>query len=317
VAVEVPLMVRRPGVGELIGMAVDAVVHERREEPPLVEAAGEKFNGRSRRVHLTAGKTAARRHDARFLGGLRRALVPVALLILWQIGSSSGWWSSLVLPSPLTIGATFVALVRDGTLPQNLAVSLQRVVIGAGIGITTGITLGIVSGLWRVGEESFDAILQMMRTLPYLVMLPLFVIWFGIDEFPKILIIAIGTSMPMYLNTFSGVRSVDKRLVEMAQSFGLNRVRLILTVIIPGAMPSILTGLRYSLGIGWLALVVAEQINARAGLGYLISDAQSLFLTDVLLVCVVTYAILGLLSDVTARLLERQLLSWRGSAARW
>jgi sulfonate transport system permease protein len=190
-------------------------------------------------------------------------------------------------------------------------------VIGAGIGITTGISLGIVSGLWRVGEESFDAILQMMRTLPYLVMLPLFVIWFGIDEFPKILIIAIGTSMPMYLNTFSGVRNVDKRLVEMAQSFGLNRVRLILTVIIPGAMPSILTGLRYSLGIGWLALVVAEQINARAGLGYLISDAQSLFLTDVLLVCVVTYAILGLLSDVTARLLERQLLSWRGSAARW
>lgn len=298
-------------------MALEAAVHERREEPPLVVAAGEKFNGRSRRVHLTAGKTAARPHDARFLGGLRRALVPVGLLILWQIGSSSGWWSSLVLPSPLTIGATFVALVRDGTLPQNLAVSLQRVVIGASIGITTGITLGIVSGLWRVGEESFDAILQMMRTLPYLVMLPLFVIWFGIDEFPKILIIAIGTSMPMYLNTFSGVRSVDKRLVEMAQSFGLDRVRLILTVIIPGAMPSILTGLRYSLGIGWLALVVAEQINARAGLGYLISDAQSLFLTDVLLVCVVTYAILGLQSDVIARLLERQLLSWRGSVARW
>jgi sulfonate transport system permease protein len=191
------------------------------------------------------------------------------------------------------------------------------VVIGAGIGITTGITLGVVSGLWRIGEESFDAILQMMRTLPYLVMLPLFVIWFGIDEFPKILIIAIGTSMPMYLNTFSGVRNVDKRLIEMAHSFGLNRLRLIFTVIVPGAMPSILTGLRYSLGIGWLALVVAEQINARSGLGYLISDAQSLFLTDVLLVCVVTYAALGLLSDVTARLLERRLLSWRGSSARW
>jgi sulfonate transport system permease protein len=298
-------------------MALEAAVHERLTDSPLVAAAGEKFNGRSRRVHLTAGGTAARRHDARLFGGLRRALVPLAVLVVWQVGSSSGWWSSLVLPSPLTIGATFVALIRDGTLPQNLVVSLQRVVIGASIGITIGITLGIVSGLWRIGEESFDAILQMMRTLPYLVMLPLFVIWFGIDEFPKILIIAIGTSMPMYLNTFSGVRNVDKRLVEMAQSFGLNRVRLILTVVIPGAMPSILTGLRYSLGIGWLALVVAEQINARAGLGYLISDAQSLFLTDVLLVCVVTYAMLGLLSDVTARLLERRLLRWRGSAARW
>lgn len=299
-------------------MALEVVVHERLANPPAVETAGEQqLNGHTRRVHLTAGKTAVWRHDARFLAGIRRALVPLALLVVWQIGSSSGWWSSLVLPSPVAIAGTFVALVRDGTLPENLAVSLQRVVIGAGIGITTGIALGVVSGLWRVGEESFDAILQMMRTLPYLVMLPLFVIWFGIDEFPKILIIAIGTSMPMYLNTFSGVRNVDKRLVEMAQSFGLNRIQLILAVVIPGAMPSILTGLRYSLGIGWLALVVAEQINARAGLGYLISDAQSLFLTDVLLVCVVTYAVLGLLSDVTARLLERQLLSWRGSVARW
>ncbi|HEY2597863.1 MAG TPA: ABC transporter permease [Candidatus Dormibacteraeota bacterium] len=299
-------------------MAIEAVVRERPAGPPPTDAAAEqRLDGRSRRVHLTVGKTAARRHDVRFLGGLRRTLVPLALIAVWEIGSSSGWWSSLILPSPLAIGSTFVALVRDGTLPQNLAVSLQRVVIGAGIGITTGITLGIVSGLWRIGEESFDAILQMMRTLPYLVMLPLFVIWFGIDEFPKILIIAIGTSMPMYLNTFSGVRNVDRRLVEMAQSFGLNRVRLILTVIIPGAMPSILTGLRYSLGVGWLALVVAEQINARAGLGFLISDAQSLFLTDVLLVCVVTYAALGLLSDVTARLLERRLLSWRGSSQRW
>jgi sulfonate transport system permease protein len=305
-------------VGELNSLAVETVVHERLADTPSAEPAGEQhLNRRSRRVRLTAGKTAARRHDARFLGGLRRSVVPLALLVLWQIGSSSGWWSSLILPSPIAIGGTFVALVRDGTLPQNLAVSLQRVVIGAGIGITTGITLGVVSGLWRIGEESFDAILQMMRTLPYLVMLPLFVIWFGIDEFPKILIIAIGTSMPMYLNTFSGVRNVDKRLIEMAHSFGLNRLRLIFTVIVPGAMPSILTGLRYSLGIGWLALVVAEQINARSGLGYLISDAQSLFLTDVLLVCVVTYAALGLLSDVTARLLERRLLSWRGSSARW
>jgi sulfonate transport system permease protein len=262
-------------------------------------------------------KTSDRKSDARFLGGFRRALVPIALVILWQIGSTSGWWSSLVLPSPVAVWSEFVVLVKDGTLPQNLLVSLQRVVVGASFGITAGVTLGIVSGLWRVGEESLDAILQMMRTLPYLVMLPLFVIWFGIDEFPKILIIAIGTAMPMYLNTFSGVRNVDKRLVEMAQSFGLNRLRLILTVIIPGAMPSILTGLRYSLGIGWLALVVAEQINARAGLGFLISDAQSLFLTDVLLVCVMTYAVLGLLTDLTARSLERVLLSWRGSLARW
>jgi sulfonate transport system permease protein len=301
-------------------VGVEAAVHRQSlADVSVTENVSDELPaGRGRRVHLSVTKASQRQSgDARFLGGIRRALVPIALVILWQLGSTYGWWSSLVLPSPVAVGNEFVTLVRDGTLPQNLLVSLQRVAIGATIGIATGTTLGIISGLWRVGEESFDAILQMMRTLPYLVMLPLFVIWFGIDEFPKILIIAIGTSMPMYLNTFSGVRNVDKRLVEMAHTFGLNRLRLILTVIIPGAMPSILTGLRYSLGIGWLALVVAEQINARAGLGYLISDAQSLFLTDVLLVCVVTYAVLGLLTDLTARSLERILLSWRGPLARW
>lgn len=277
----------------------------------------ERLAARGRRVQLTLSKTGTSRGDARILSGVRRAALPVALLTVWQVGSSAGWWSSLVLPSPLAVAGEFASLIKDGTLPQNLLVSLQRVVIGAGIGITAGTTLGILSGLWRLGEESLDAILQMMRTLPYLVMLPLFVLWFGIDELPKILIIAIGTSMPMYLNSFSGVRGVDKRLIEMAHSFGLGRLRMIATVIVPGAMPSILTGLRYSLGIGWLALVVAEQINARAGLGYLISDAQSLFLTSVLLVCVTTYAALGLLTDLTARLLERVLLAWRGPAVHW
>jgi sulfonate transport system permease protein len=259
-------------------------------------------------------------HGARWAGAggaVRRAVVPIALIALWQIGSSVGWWSSLVLPSPVAVANEFVALIRDGSLPQNLLVSLHRVALGAAVGISVGTSLGLVSGLWRIGEESLDATLQMMRTLPYLVMLPLFVIWFGIDELPKILIIAIGTSLPMYLNTFAGVRGVDRRLVEMAQSFGVRRLGLILSVVLPGAMPSILTGLRYSLGIGWLALVVAEQINARAGLGYLISDAQSLFLTDVLLVCVVTYAALGLLTDLVARSMERWLLAWRGSSVRW
>jgi sulfonate transport system permease protein len=259
-------------------------------------------------------------HGARWAGAggaVRRAVVPIALVALWQIGSSVGWWSSLVLPSPVAVANEFVALIRDGSLTQNLLVSLHRVALGAAVGISVGTSLGLVSGLWRIGEESLDATLQMMRTLPYLVMLPLFVIWFGIDELPKILIIAIGTSLPMYLNTFAGVRGVDRRLVEMAQSFGVRRLGLILSVVLPGAMPSILTGLRYSLGIGWLALVVAEQINARAGLGYLISDAQSLFLTDVLLVCVVTYAALGLLTDLVARSMERWLLAWRGSSVQW
>jgi sulfonate transport system permease protein len=272
---------------------------------------------RGRQVVLTAGGVTRPRFNPRVPSVVRRAIVPVLIVLLWQAGSSWRWWPPSVLPSPVTVAEAFWALVRNGQLPSNLWVSLRRVLLGASIGVTVGTCLGIASGLWRIVEEAFDSTLQMMRTLPYLVMLPLFVIWFGVDEFPKILIIVIGSSLPMYLNTFAGVRSVDPRLIEMATTFGLRRARLIATVIIPAAMPAILTGLRYSLGISWLSLVVAEQINARSGLGFLISNAESLFVTKVLVVCILVYAVLGLTTDVLVRGLERRLLAWRGKGVRW
>jgi sulfonate transport system permease protein len=272
----------------------------------------------ARRVRLSAVEPAAHaRRTLRVPGVVRRAIVPALLILTWQAGSSWGWWSTGVLPSPVTVGAELGTLVGNGQLPSNLLVSLRRVVIGAGIGISLGTGLGVVAGLWRPAEEALDATLQMMRTLPYLVMLPLFVLWFGIDELPKILIISIGTSLPMYLNTFSAVRTVEPKLVEMAGSFGLGRARLLQQVVVPGALPGMLTGLRYSLGISWLSLVVAEQINARSGLGYLISNAQQFFLPSVLVVCVVVYAALGLGTDLLVRFLERRFLAWRGSVAQW
>jgi len=242
---------------------------------------------------------------------VRRCVVPLLLLVAWQAGSKGGWWSAAVLPAPTAVGHEFIVLCRSGQLPSNLLVSLRRVALGATLGITTGLALGVAVGLWRVAEEALDSTLQMMRTLPYLVMLPLFVLWFGIGELPKVLIIALGTALPMYLNTVSGVRAVDERLLEMGREFGLGRLGLIRTVVLPGAMPSILTGLRYSAGVSWLALVVAEQINAQSGLGALIANAESLFETNVLIVCVVLYAALGLITDIAVRLLERRLLSWR------
>lgn len=250
-------------------------------------------------------------------GIVRRAIVPIALLLLWEAGSSWGWWQSYILPSPITIAGEFRTLIANGQLPSALVVSLRRVVLGASFGIVIGAGLGTVSGLWKVGEEALDATLQMMRTLPYLVLLPVFILWFGIYETPKIVIIAIGTSLPMYLNTFSGVRSVDPRLAEMGSMFGLGRLRLIAKVILPGAMPSMLTGLRYALGYGWLSLVVAEQINAQNGLGYLIYNAQNTFNTSELLAIVVVYAILGLSTDLAVRGLEGRLLRWRGKATSW
>jgi sulfonate transport system permease protein len=284
--------------------------------PVAPEPTGEEQRAR-RTVVLSAALPASRTRAVRVPSAIRRSVIPVLLILVWQAGSSRGWFSTAVLPSPVTVGKELGTLIGNGQLPSNLLVSLRRVLIGAGIGISLGTALGIVSGLWRPAEEALDSTLQMMRTLPHLVMLPLFVLWLGIDELPKILIIVIGTSLPMYLNTFSAVRTVDPKLIEMAQSFGLGRARLVQTVIVPGALPGMFTGLRYSLGISWLSLVVAEQINARSGLGFLISNAQQFFLPSVLLVCVVVYALLGLGTDLFVRYLERRCLAWRGSAVRW
>jgi len=281
-----------------------------------IEAVG---SGRSSgKVVFVAGDgPVAPRRLGRVPTVVRRAALPVLLLVLWEVGSSSGWWSAAVLPPPGTIAQTFWHLLQNGQLLPNLWASLRRVLIGSAIGVGLGTLLGVSVGLWRFAEEALDSTLQMMRTLPYLVLLPLFIVWFGVDELPKILIIAIGTSLPMYLNTSSGVRSVDPRYAEMATTFGLRRPALILTVIIPGALPAMLTGLRYSLGIGWLSLVVAEQINAQSGLGLLISNAESLFQMNILMVCVVIYAVLGLTTDLMVRALEHRLLAWRGKATQW
>ncbi|GAA0435807.1 hypothetical protein Acor_55630 [Acrocarpospora corrugata] len=205
--------------------------------------------------------------------------------------------------------------VPEPDLERTTGLEPRRLATAGGdrsrLGLGTGLLLGVAVGLSRLVEEAIDATLQMIRTIPFLITLPLFVLWFGVDELPKILIITIGTALPMYLNTMSGVRSVDPRLIEMGEQFGLSRARLIGTVILPGAMPAVLTGLRYSLGIGWLALIVAEQINAQEGLGHLISNAQALFQTDTIMVVVVVYATLGLLTDVVVRLTESRLLAWR------
>ncbi|HXW80699.1 MAG TPA: ABC transporter permease [Acidimicrobiales bacterium] len=248
---------------------------------------------------------------------VRRAILPIVIVLLWWAGSSWGWWSNEVLPSPVNVAETFGHLIQNGTLLPNLWVSLRRVLIGSAIGVSAGTVLGVIVGLWRLPEQLFDSTLQMARTLPYLVMLPLFILWFGVDEMPKILIIAIGTSLPMYLNTSSAVRDVDPRYVEMGATFGLSRPALIAFVILPSATPAVLSGLRFSLGLGWLSLVVAEQINAQSGLGLLISNAQQLFETNVLMVCVLIYAVLGLVTDILVRRLEKWLLVWRGPVTQW
>ncbi len=245
-----------------------------------------------------------------------RLISPLAVLVIWQLVSSSGLVSEQKLPSPSTVLHTAITLVTTnsaayGTLQGAMAVSLERVAIGFALGGATGLILAVIAGLSRLGENSVDPLLQMLRTLPLFGLIPVFIVWFGIGELPKVLLIALGSAIPLYLNTFAGIRNVDAKLAEAGQSLGLTRAEKIRHIILPGALPQMLVGLRQSLGVAWLALVVAEQINANAGLGFMISQATQFLRNDVIFVALLVYCLLGLLTDALVRLLERRALAWR------
>ncbi|MEU9892567.1 ABC transporter permease [Streptomyces phaeochromogenes] len=242
---------------------------------------------------------------------LRRTSGPVLLLALWQVLSSTGVLTADVLASPGTITRVAGDLVSDGSLTNAMGVSLQRVAVGLLLGTVVGTGLALVSGLFRIGEDLVDASVQMLRTVPFVGLIPLFIIWFGIGEAPKVAIITLGVSFPLYLNVYAGIRGVDSQLIEAGESLGLSRWGLVRHVVLPGALPGAMTGLRYSLGIAWLALVFAEQINADAGIGFLMVQARDFLRTDVIVVCLIVYAFLGLLADFIVRSLERLLLQWR------
>ena len=242
---------------------------------------------------------------------LGRWLSPVILLLVWELASRVGLIPARTLAPPSTVLGTLKELLVSGELLSHLLVSFRRVAIGLTLGVSVGTVLGLVSGLSRTGENAVDAPLQMLRTLPVLALTPLFIVWFGIGETPKITLIAFGSLFPVYLNLYSGIRGVDVRLVEAARSFGLSRSESILHVILPGALPSLLVGLRYSLSISVLILVVAEQINATAGLGYLINNARDFLRTDIIVVCLAVYAGLGLCADLLVRAIEKRALAWR------
>jgi sulfonate transport system permease protein len=242
-----------------------------------------------------------------------RWLSPVALLLLWEVGSRAGLIPARVLAAPSAVAETFWALTVSGELPANLLVSLGRAAAGLAIALTVAVTLGLVSGLSRWGETLVDPLMQIKRTIPSLALTPLFIVWFGIGETPKITLIAVAATFPLYLNLFAGIRGVDVRLVEAARSFGLSGWALVREVILPGALPSFFVGLRYALGISLLILVVAEQINAQAGLGHLINNARDFMRTDIIVVCLLVYALLGLAADALVRTLERKSLAWRPS----
>lgn len=244
---------------------------------------------------------------------LGRWASPVALLLLWELGARTGLIPTRILAAPSAVAATLWSMTISGELPSNLLVSLARAASGLIIGVALGSLLALAAGLSKRGELAVDPPLQMLRTLPALALSPLLIVWLGIGEAAKVALIAYATTFPIYLNLYNGVRSVDVRLVEAARSFGLSDLEVIRHVIIPGALPSFLVGLRYALSVSVLILVAAEQINAQAGLGYLINNARDFMRTDILVVCLLVYALLGLAADLIVRTLERHALAWRPS----
>jgi len=237
-------------------------------------------------------------------------LVPVLTLLAWELSSRLGWLSTRVLPEPSAVFTAFWGLLQSGELAHHVAISTGRALLGLAIGGGLGLALGLITGSFRLAETLLDSSLQMLRNIPALALIPLVILWFGIDESAKLFLVAVGVFFPIYLNTFHGIRSVDKGLIEMARSYGLSGWQLYAQVILPGALPSILVGLRFSLGLMWVLLIVAETISAQAGIGYLTMNAREFLQTDVVLVGILLYALLGKLADVVARSLERWWLRW-------
>lgn len=242
---------------------------------------------------------------------LERAISPLILLAAWEIAARTGVLPERVLAAPSQILGTMFELIVSGEIGSNVVVSLRRVLIGLAVSLSQGTALALVAGLSRRGEVAVDSPMQMARTLPFLGLVPLFILWFGIGEFTKIALIAFATTFPMYLTLYSGIRGIDSKLVEAARLFGLSYPQLIIHVILPGALPSFLVGLRYSLGVSWLSLVAVEQINATAGLGYLINNARDFMRTDIIVVCLLVYSFLGLATDFLVRAIEHHALAWR------
>jgi len=235
----------------------------------------------------------------------------VAVVLFWQLLSSTRSIPSTIVGSPGAVARVGWQLTASGQLGSAIAASLERVAIGVVFGLAIGITLAMISGLSRLGEDFVDAPVQMLRLVPFAGIIPLFIIWLGVGQTEKVAVIALGTLFPMYINLSGGIRSVDPALVEAGRTLGLSKVGLVRHVVLPSALPQMLVGLRMSLGVSWIALVFAEEVAATNGLGFLMMSAQELLQTNVIVVCLVVYAVLGLTVDLVVRALEKVLLTWR------
>ncbi|MEU8423456.1 ABC transporter permease [Micromonospora sp. NPDC048835] len=243
------------------------------------------------------------------------AVGPTLLLAVWAAGSAAGWIDPRTLSAPWTVVVTAGDLIADGRLQENLAISAQRAGLGLAIGTAVGTVLALLAGLSRWGEAILDGPIQIKRAIPALALIPLLVLWFGIGEQMKVITITLGVFVPVYIHTHNGLRTIDSRYVELGESLRLRRTAFIRRIVLPGALPGFLLGMRFAVVGAWLSLVVVEQINSTSGIGYMMDLAREYGQTDVIIVGLVLYGLLGLLSDGAVRLAQRRALSWRRTLA--
>ena len=253
---------------------------------------------------------APRRAFSVSFAGLLPFLLPLGIVLLWQAASSFGWITNRLMPAPIQVVWAFWDKLISGELAVNIQASAVRAISGLLVGGSIGFLLGLANGVSRLSHALTDTTLQMLRTIPNLALIPLVILWFGIGEEAKLFLTALGVFFPIYLNTLHGVRNVDPQLIEMGRVYSMSGLTLFRKVIFPGALPSIFVGLRFSLGIMWLTLIVAETMAASSGIGHMANSAREFMMTDVVILALVIYALLGKLADVIALTLERLTLSW-------
>jgi sulfonate transport system permease protein len=244
------------------------------------------------------------------IDGLTQWIVPLVILLVWQAACVAGLVPARVMPAPTDVAAAGWKLLQSGELAQNIWVSFWRASVGFLIGGSIGFAFGLANGLSKLSNSLTDTTLQMVRNVPHLALIPLVILWFGIDESAKLFLVALGVFFPIYINTLHGIRTVDPQLIEMGRIYGMSSGELFRRVIFPGALPSIFVGVRFALGIMWLTLIVAETIAASSGLGYMAMQAREFMQIDVVVLSILIYALLGKVADSASRLLERLTLSW-------
>lgn len=243
-------------------------------------------------------------------------LGPALLLLYWSVLSVTGFLDPRILPAPWTAVSTGIDLIREGRLQENLAVSAERALAGLFFGSIAGVALALISGLSVLGGYVVDGLVQLKRGIPILALIPFMILWFGIGETMKVTVIATAVFFPIYIQTHTALSAIDVRYVELAETLRLSRWKFLSRIVLPGALPGFLTGLRFGATAAWLALVVVEQLNATSGIGYMVTLARNYAQTDVMLVGLVVYAILGFGSDALVRQIERRALRWRRTLGR-